>query len=96
MKTTVTARHFDLTDAIVQHIDEKVEQYKNHFTQALEAEFVLSYESHHERHIAEVKVHSPGDTFHSKIESDDMYKSIDQLIHKVITHLDKKKDKSVK
>ncbi|MDJ0625988.1 MAG: ribosome-associated translation inhibitor RaiA [Candidatus Caenarcaniphilales bacterium] len=96
MKTTVTARHFDLTDALVKYIEDKIEQQKTHFVDVLEGEFVLSYESHHERQVAEVKLHVTGDLIHSEAESEDMYKSIDQLFQKIITILDKRRDKATR
>ncbi|MDX1920023.1 MAG: ribosome-associated translation inhibitor RaiA [Candidatus Caenarcaniphilales bacterium] len=91
MKTTITARHFELTEAIKQHINDKVVQYDSHFSEALEAAFILDIEA--KDYVAEANVHIRGEVIHSKISTEDMYKSIDSLIHKLVSLLDKNKDK---
>lgn len=91
MKTTITARHFELTEAIKNHINEKIIQYDVHFVEALEAAFILDIEA--KEYVAEANIHIPGEVIHSKTSTDDMYKSIDSLVHKLVQLLDKTKSK---
>jgi putative sigma-54 modulation protein len=45
------------------------------------------------RHIAEAHVHIPRSDIHAKAESEDMYKTVDSLLDKLIIQLKKHKEK---
>lgn len=45
------------------------------------------------RHIAEADVHIPGGNVHAIAESEDMYKTVDFLVDKLMTQLKKHKEK---
>jgi putative sigma-54 modulation protein len=45
------------------------------------------------RHIAEANVHVPKTNIHARAESEDMYKTIDFLVDKLLTQLAKYKEK---
>ena len=51
---------------------------------------VFSTEKKH--HITEVTVHSPGEVFKASSSTDDMYSSVDSVVHKVERHLSKRKE----
>lgn len=46
------------------------------------------------RHIAEANIHIPKNEVHAKAESDDMYKTIDELVDKLSRQLLKLKEKA--
>ncbi len=91
MKVTITARNFELTDAIKEHTENKAKFLEKHGHSVLEAHFILALEKGIQ--IAEVNVHVAGDTLHSKVESNDLYQSINEVITKVVHQLDKHKNK---
>jgi putative sigma-54 modulation protein len=93
MKTKITARHFELTEGIEEHINQKLAQHNSHFKDVREVSFILDIDS--KQSLAEVNVNVRGEIIHSKVESDNMYKSIDLLIHKLVSLLDKKHEKQV-
>jgi putative sigma-54 modulation protein len=96
MKVQIDARHFDLTDAIREHIDNKSEYLKTQIIDAIEAHYILNIEEHTKAdgHIAELNLHIPGETVNAKIGTDDLYKSIDQVTQKVVKIIHKHKEKS--
>jgi len=94
MKTTITARHFDLTDAIKAHTEKKASQLKLHYDFILEIDFILEVDKNSkalENQMAEAKVHIPGEVLHSKVHSTDLYQSIDELTSKLERILSKHK-----
>ena len=91
MQLNITARHLDLTPALSDYVHRKVEKAQRYLDSIVWAQAVLSVEKH--RHIAEVIVHTPGNTFLTKGESGDLYSAIDIAAHKLDLHLSRIKDK---
>ncbi len=97
MQKTITARHFELTQALKDHSEQKLNQLSEQMPEILEAALILEVEENPkvlEGQIAELNVHVPGENITSKVASDDLYKSIDQVIVKVVKLLSKHKDKA--
>lgn len=93
MHYTITGRHVDLTPAIRQHIEERIGRFEKYFHRIVEVHAVLTVERKH-RHVAEITIQAArGLSFFGKVESDDMYRSIDQLIMKIEHQLERRKDK---
>ncbi|KPJ53973.1 hypothetical protein AMJ39_02410 [candidate division TA06 bacterium DG_24] len=81
MKINITARHFDLTSALKEYIEEtltKLERFSNHL---IEAHVILEKEGY--RHIAEMVLHVNRSTLMAKEESDDMYMAADRAAEKL-------------
>ena len=91
MQLNITARHLDLTPALSDYVHRKVEKAQRYFDSIIWAQAILSVEKH--RHIAEVVVHTPGNTFRSKGEAGDLYSAVDVAAHKLDLHLTRIKDK---
>jgi len=94
MKTSITARHFELTEAIKKHIEKKANYLHSHYNFIIEIDFTLEVDSESkavENQMAEAKVHISGETLHSKVFSKDLYQSIDELTDKLARLLSKHK-----
>ena len=91
MQLNITARHLDLTPALSDYVHKKVEKAQRYFDSIIWAQAILSVEKH--RHIAEVIVHTPGNTFRTKGEAGDLYSAVDLAAHKLDLHLTRVKDK---
>src|SRR3989344_4625094 len=91
MQLNITARHLELTPALSDYVHKKVEKAQKYFDAIIWAQAILSVEKH--RHIAEVVVHTPGNTFRTKGEAGDLYSAVDLATHKLDLHLTRIKDK---
>jgi len=92
MQVHITGRHVDITDAVREHIYDKVQRSLGSFTRVHDVEMVLEVQKR--THMAEVVVKGK-DHIHleAEEESDNLYKSIDQAIEKVERQLRKSRDK---
>ncbi|MFP4458463.1 MAG: ribosome hibernation-promoting factor, HPF/YfiA family [Candidatus Zixiibacteriota bacterium] len=91
MELKITARHFDLTDAIKEASRNRIIPMKRFFDKIIDAELVLMSEKH--RQIAELTLHLPGGAIAAKSETKDLYESIDKVSEKVEKQLKKRKEK---
>ena len=81
MNIDITFRNTQATDAIRDRVERRFEKVVKHMREPVEAHMVLRVERH--RHIAEISVNACGDTFQAHEETNDMYASIDRLMHKL-------------
>lgn len=81
MKVSISGLHMDITDALRQHVNEKMEKIVRHFDHLTNAQVVLSVEK--EQNIAEANIHTKGASMHSKGVADDMYAAIDSMTAKL-------------
>lgn len=91
MQLNITARHINLTPALSDYVQRKVEKAQRYFDSIIWAQAILVVEKH--RHIAELVVHTPGSTFRVKGEAGDLYSAVDLATHKLDTHLSRVKDR---
>ena len=90
-----TFRNTEATEALRSYAEEKVTHCLKKFLQKdVEAHIVLKVEK--KRQIVEITFNSWGEGFKNTAESDDMYKSIDQLVDSLSNQLRKFKDKKIK
>lgn len=81
MEITVTGRHFEISDALRQHIEGKVQKLVRYLDEITAAHVVLSVEKH--RHLAELTLEANGNQIRGLEETHDMYESVDAVIEKV-------------
>jgi putative sigma-54 modulation protein len=81
MNIEITFRNTQSTDAIRERVLRRFAKVVKHMREPVEAHMVLRVERH--RHIAEISVNAAGDTFQAHEETEDMYASIDRLMHKL-------------
>lgn len=91
MQITITARHFNLTNAIRDYVEESASKLNKYFDHILNAHFILSIENN--RNKVEMVLHIPRNNFKSEADSNDMYVSIDDAVDKMENQVKKIKDK---
>ncbi len=91
MKTTITGRHMEMTDALKAYIENALAKLEGHFDKVIEADVVLDVEKH--RHIAEVNLHANGVRVHGREASSDMYASVDAVMEKLEKQVRRYKDR---
>lgn len=91
MNIVITGRHFDVTDPIRAHANEKISKLDKFLTKLLEAHVILSVEKF--RHIAEITVIGKNLKVTSTETTSDMYASIDKAAASLEEQLKKFHDK---
>lgn len=93
MKTSITFRHLEPTEALKNFVGEKIAKIEKHLIkpQDVEVHVILSLERY--LHKAEVSVQESHFSAVGKDESDNMYASIERAIEKAGKALKKHKDK---
>lgn len=91
MNITTTARHYDLTPALKDYAEEKVQNLKKYFDHIVNANLIFSLEKY--RHRVEITLHVNGKDFVSVEESEDMYASVDRSVDKLESQLRRHKDR---
>jgi putative sigma-54 modulation protein len=92
MKLTVTGRNIDITDAIQDHLDRKMQKTIMELGEKADVHVALSVEKH--RHFAEITVKTKGFTVHSQEETNDLYQAMDNALIKIEKQLRKHKDRA--
>jgi putative sigma-54 modulation protein len=91
MNITVTGRHLDVTPALKNYVEGRVNHLARYSTSATEASVTLTVEKY--RHQAEIEVNVNGVLIQAKEETPEMYASIDQAVEKIERQLKKHKDR---
>ena len=91
MKLTVSGHHLDVTQAIRDHVEDKLSPIKRHEQQSTRIEVTWIVEKH--LHKAEANLHLAGADLFASAESDDMYLAIDSLADKLDRQVIKYKGK---
>ncbi|MEJ2720812.1 MAG: ribosome-associated translation inhibitor RaiA [bacterium] len=91
MNIKTTARHYQLTPALKDYAESKVEQLTKYFDNIDNAHIIFALEKY--RHSVEVSLHVNGKDFNSKEESEDMYVSVDRVVEKLERQIQKYKGK---
>lgn len=94
MQISITGRHMELTDALRDHTQSRLEKLNSEFPRLQTAHVVLDVEKH--RQLAELIVHAPNHVVvDAKDETSDMYASIDSAVDKATKQLRRIRDKMV-
>ncbi len=91
MSMQISGHGIEVTAALSDLINKKFSRVKKHFDQITSAHIILDV--HKTEQMAEATIHIPGHEIYAKADSDDMYKTIDLLMDKIIRQLDKYKAK---
>lgn len=92
MKTTITARHFELTDPLRTHAEEVFQRLTKFFNHIEETHVILETEKYRHKVEATLRLQN-GTAFVAKELSNDMYLSLDQAADKLETQLRRYKEK---
>ena len=91
MNLTVSGHHLDVTQAIRDHVEDKLSPIQRHEQQITRIEVTLIVEKH--QHKAEANLHLAGADLFASSEPDDMYLAIDSLADKLERQVIKYKGK---
>jgi putative sigma-54 modulation protein len=91
MNIEITARHFDLTPELRQHVEREIGGLRRYFDNIISSEVILDVEKY--RQYAEIKTKVYNAVITGTADSDDMYASIEMAIDKVKKQLKKHKGK---
>ena len=92
MNLNITGRHFEVTPALKEYVENKFNKINNHFDHVINAKFILSVEKLD--NIIDATIHLPNLDINAKSVCDDMYKSIDLVINKLDKQVIKHKSKN--
>ena len=91
MQVNITFRGMDSTEALKNHLKQRIEHVEKFFDRAVEAHVVLSLERY--LHHADLSLQAGHFLLRGKAKSEDMYKSIDEAMEKIERQLKRYKDK---
>lgn len=91
MQIILSGHHVEITDALRQYVNSKMERLERHFDNVTDLHVVLSVEKL--RHKAEATLHLSGNNLHADAIDEDMYAAIDALADKLDRQLKKHKEK---
>lgn len=91
MKLTVTGRKIEITEAIKQHMSQKMEKTIKDLGESADVHVALSIEKH--RHFAEITIKTKAFTLHSEDETDDLYTAMDSALLKMEKQIRKHRDR---
>lgn len=94
MKITTTSRHYELTPALREYAESKIENLTTYFDNIVSAHVIFAVEKY--RHLVEVTLHVNGKDIIAHDESEDMYASVDRVIEKLERQISKHKGKLYK
>ena len=92
MNLTISGHHLEVTPAIREYVQAKLERVKRHFDQVIDVSVILSVEKMAQK--AEVTVHVRGRDIFAETVDENMYAAIDALADKLDRQILKHKDKS--
>ena len=91
MKTSVTARHFDMTPQVHEHAISAMEGLEKYFDRIIDSQFILVKESKH--WTAEAIIGVPGETLTAESSGELLFTAIDDVTDKAERQLKKYKAK---
>lgn len=91
MQINISGHHLDLTDALKDYVNNKLERLTHHHDKITTTNVILSVEKLEQK--AEAKLHVSGKDLFADAVDQDMYAAIDQLTDKLDRQLLKHKEK---
>ena len=91
MQVTITGHHVDVTDALRDYVNNKLERLERHFEQVTNIDVILSVEKLVQK--AEATIPVNGSKIFANAEDQDMYAAIDALVDKLDRQIIKRKEK---
>lgn len=92
MQINISGHHIDVTDAMHEYVNTKLEKLTKHHDRITSTKVILSVDKLIQK--AEATVHVSGKDLFADASSDDMYTAIDQLSSKLDKQLIKRKEKT--
>jgi putative sigma-54 modulation protein len=92
MRIDISGHQMDVTPALREYAQDKLERLTRHFDQHLDTRMILSVDKL--AHRAEATIHTAGKTLFADAQASDMYAAIDLLADKLDRLVIKQKEKS--
>jgi len=91
MRIEITGHQIDVSPALREYVQTKLERLSRHFEPVLDIHVVLTVEKL--QHKAEATILVPGDTLHAATQAENMYAAVDLLSDKLDRQLLRYKEK---
>ena len=91
MQLNLTGHHVDITPAMRDYVEEKLQKLERHFDNVTGIHCILTVEKL--RHKAEARVNLSGGTLFADSVEDDMYAAVDGLVDKLDRQIIRHKEK---
>jgi len=91
MQVSVTGHHVEVTEAMKQHVEEKINKLKRHFDHVTDVHVILTVEKLEQK--AEATVQVSGAKLFAEDTQEDMYSAIDSMVDKLDRQVIKHKEK---
>lgn len=91
MQVSVTGRHVEVTEAMKQHVEDKISKLKRHFDHVTDIHVILTVEKLQQK--AEATVQISGAKLFADDVQEDMYAAIDNMVDKLDRQIIKHKEK---
>ncbi|MGB9742790.1 MAG: ribosome hibernation-promoting factor, HPF/YfiA family [candidate division WOR-3 bacterium] len=91
MQLTITARHYDITPHLREHIESKISKLARYDHQILEGEIILFQDRAFD--VAEGKIHTSHLVITAKGQGKDMYEAVNDLADKIAARLERHLEK---
>ncbi len=91
MNLHLTGHHLEITPAMRDYVQSKLERVTNHFDQVIDVKVTLSVEKLKQK--VEATLHVPGNDLHAECADENMYSAIDLLADKLDRQVLKHKEK---
>lgn len=96
MNITISGHHLEVTPAIREYVQNKLERVVRHFDQVIDISVILALDNlatKDDRQRAEINLNLSGKTLHAESRSENLYAAIDTLIDKLDRQVMKHKTK---
>ncbi len=91
MQINISGHHLEVTEALHNYVNAKLERLNNHYDRITSTQVILSVDKLVQK--AEATVHVSGKDIFADAESEDLYAAIDMLADKLDRQLIKHKEK---
>ncbi len=92
MNLQVTGHHLEVTPALREYVQTKLNRISNHFDHVIDVKVTMRVEKLAQK--VEATLHVPGNDLHAESSNDNMYSAIDTLTDKLDRQVLKHKGKS--
>jgi len=92
MQISITGHHVEVTEAMKQHVEEKIGKLKRHFDNVVDVHVILTVEKLEQK--AEATVQISGAKLFADDTQEDMYVAIDHMVDKLDRQIIKHKEKT--
>jgi len=92
MQVSITGHHVEVTEAMKQHVEEKISKIKRHFDNVTDIHVILTVEKLEQK--AEATVQISGAKLFADDVQEDMYAAIDNMVDKLDRQIIKHKEKT--